>query len=154
MESLWTTGKRVRHSTFCVRFFTDTLSRNSSLYDTKCHRRGSSAWSHEVKNELGAQFQCRCLQEGRRQGVALYRWIFRRNLRLDSKDGRYRNCNSTIFPFSVFMLEVKIQKPGKYLFQFSLGGDVLDRRRWPMQWMNLKNYRDQSQVRLSRFLRC
>ena len=43
MEFVWTTGKLFWQSSPYVRFITDTLSRNSSLCDSKCHRRGSSA---------------------------------------------------------------------------------------------------------------
>ena len=43
MEFVWTTGKRFWQSTSSVRFITDTLSRNSSLYDSKCDRCSSSA---------------------------------------------------------------------------------------------------------------
>ena len=38
-----TSGKRFWQSTSYVRFITDTLSRNSSLYDSKCYRYDSSA---------------------------------------------------------------------------------------------------------------
>ena len=43
MESVWIAGKRFWQSTFNVRVITNTLVRNSSLYDTKCRRCGSSA---------------------------------------------------------------------------------------------------------------
>ena len=36
MEFVWTTGKRFWQATSYVRFITETLSRNSSLYDSKC----------------------------------------------------------------------------------------------------------------------
>ena len=41
-------GNRFCQSTFYVRFITDILSRNSSLYDTKCHRCDSSACLHRA----------------------------------------------------------------------------------------------------------
>ena len=44
---------------------------------------------------MGAQFQSRHLQEGRRPWEHNCRPIFRRILRLDSKDSKYRNCNWT-----------------------------------------------------------
>ena len=77
MEFVWDTGKRFWQSTFCVRFVTDTLSRNSSLCESKCHRCNPGAGeyrghlSREVKNELGARLQCRCLKEGRQPRILL-----------------------------------------------------------------------------------
>ena len=46
MEFVWDTGKRFWQSTFCVRFVTDILSRNSSLYESKCHRCNPDAGEH------------------------------------------------------------------------------------------------------------
>ena len=56
---------------------------------------GQGPLSQEMKNKIGAQFQCRLLQEGRRPWVHQYQWKFRRILWLDSKDSRYRTWNST-----------------------------------------------------------
>ena len=50
--------------------------------------------SQEMKIRIGAQFQCRHLQESHRPWIHFFRWIFRRILWLDSKDSRYRNFNS------------------------------------------------------------
>ena len=43
----------------------------------------------------------------------------------------------------IFDLEDKIQDPGEFLFRFSLGGYVMDQRkwRWSIQWMTLKSSR-------------
>ena len=46
---------------------------------------------HQV---IQGRFQCIHLQGGRRPQVHDFRWIFCRILWLDSKDSRYRNCNS------------------------------------------------------------
>ena len=43
MEFVWDTEKRFRQSTFYVRFVADTMSRNSSLFQSKCHRWNPSA---------------------------------------------------------------------------------------------------------------
>ena len=43
MEFVWDTGKRFWQSSFYVRFITDTLSRNSSPDESKCHRCNPSA---------------------------------------------------------------------------------------------------------------
>ena len=51
--------------------------------------------SQEMKIELGAQFQCRHFQEGRRPWVHEFQWIFRRIRWLISKDSKYRNFKST-----------------------------------------------------------
>ena len=48
-----------------------------------------------MTNKIEAQFQCRHLRQGRRLWVLHYRWNSSRNLWLDSKDNKYRNCNST-----------------------------------------------------------
>ena len=52
-------------------------------------------YAREMTNKIEAQFQCRHLQEGRRLWVLQYRWISRRIPWSDSKDSKYRNCNST-----------------------------------------------------------
>ena len=53
-------------------------------------------WDRDLfrKSELRAQFQCRHLQEGRRPQVHFF-WMFHRIHWLESKDSKYRNCNST-----------------------------------------------------------
>ena len=48
LEFVWTTRKRFWQSTHHVRFITDTLSRNFSLYDSKCYRCGSSAGKYKA----------------------------------------------------------------------------------------------------------
>ena len=82
-----------------------------------------------MKSELKAQFQCRCLREGCRPWVHVYRWIFRRILWFDSKDSKYRNFKSTSSLHLLhFRLEDKIQKSSDYLFWFSIGHYVMDQR--------------------------
>ena len=68
------------------------------MYDTKRDRNSSTSNGNRGlfrKSELREQFQCRCLQEGRRPLVHYFRSIFRRTPRLDSKNCKYRNCHST-----------------------------------------------------------
>ena len=51
----------------------------------------------QVKTDkIKEQFQCRHLRQGRWPRVLQYRWNYRRTTWSDSKDSKYRNCNSTI----------------------------------------------------------
>ena len=78
--------------------------RNSSFYDTRCYRIGSSAlWaqellSQEMKIELRAQFQCRHLQEGRRPWVHHCRWRFRHNSRVGQQRQQISELQFDKFP--------------------------------------------------------
>ena len=136
MESVWITVKRFCQSTFYVRVITNTLSMNSSLYDTKCYRCGSSAclYGHllqEVKNEFEAQSQCRhfFFRKGVDHEFLSVSGYSTKFLWLDSKDSRYRNCNSiNSLHFLHSYVEDKIQKTSDYLFLFSIGGFVMDQR--------------------------
>ena len=58
-------------------------------------QQGRRLFSQEMTNKIETQFECRDLQEGRRQWSQEYRWSFRRILWLDSKDSKCRNGNST-----------------------------------------------------------
>ena len=50
----------------------------------------------QVKTDkIKAQCQCRHLRQGRCLRVLQYRWNYRRTTWSDSKDSKYRNCNST-----------------------------------------------------------
>ena len=61
--------------------------------------------SQEVKNELGARPQCRCLKEGRQPWIFFCQWKYHRLQGLDSKDNRYRSFSSTnsLHPQRFFM---------------------------------------------------
>ena len=48
-----------------------------------------------MTDKIKAQFQCRHLHQGRRLWVLQYRWNYSRMKWSDSKDSRYRNCDST-----------------------------------------------------------
>ena len=79
-----------------------------------CGRRGRTNRKHNFNADI--------LREGRQ-----YRWKFRRTLWLDSKDRRYRNFSLTnSLLHHRIMLEDTIQKPGDYLFWFSLGSHIMD----------------------------
>ena len=53
----------------------------------------------QVKTDkIKAQFQCRHLRQGRRHRVLQHLWNYRRTTWSDSKDSKYRNCNSTNSP--------------------------------------------------------
>ena len=129
------------------------------MYDTKRDRSSSTSNRNRDlfrKSEFREQFQCRCLQEGRRTLVHYFQWIFRRTPWLERNDSKYRKCNSTnSLPFYFLVLEDKIQKPSAYLFWFSIGGHVTDQRSGDGRfiWMNW-NPRDWLRERIFQILRC
>ena len=101
MEFVWITGKHVLVINFLhlirpkiiIKEFTIVRHQERQVQFHK--RLGQGPLSNEMKSEWRAEFQCRHLHGGRRPWVHYFRWIFRRILWLDSKDSRYRNCNST-----------------------------------------------------------
>ena len=56
---------------------------------------GRRLFTQVKTDEIKAQFQCRHLQQDRRLRVLQCRWNYRRTTWSDSKDSKYRNCNST-----------------------------------------------------------
>ena len=117
---------------------------------------GRGLFSQKMTNKIERQFQCRHLQDGRRLWVRWCRWDFRRILWLDSKDSKYRNCNSTnsLIPnYSWF---------GRYDSQIRWLLVLIFHRkqccgskkwRWLIPWMSL-NPRDPFLERIFRILRC
>ena len=134
MEFVWDTGKRVWKSTSSDRFMTDTLSRNSSHFESKCYRWKPCAeeyretcrqkWRTKSRYYSNAEI-CRetvnheFFLSGRRT-TELYGW--------SAKTANLTSFISINSPFNVNMLEDKIQNPSKCLFRFSLGGYVMDQR--------------------------
>ena len=55
--------------------------------------KGKQVWQVET-DKIMAQFQCRLLRQDRWLPVLQYRWNYRRSTWSDSKDSKYRNCNS------------------------------------------------------------
>ena len=75
------------------RISSDDVQRNreAALGDPKQKKQ---VW--QVKTDkIMAQFQCRCLRQSRWLWILKVRLIFRRTAWSDSKDSKYRNCNST-----------------------------------------------------------
>ena len=73
----------------------------------------------------------------------------------DSKDCRYRSFRSiNLRSFIIFVLEVEIQKSGKFSFRFSLGSYVMDQRNGDGRFRMNFDRRDQLKVRISRILKC
>ena len=90
---------------------------------------GRGLFSQEKTNNIEAQFQCRHLQEGLRLWVRSYWWNYRRILWLDSKDSKFRSCNSTNSPVSIILcLENTIQKSSDFLLWFCIGSNVMEQR--------------------------
>ena len=55
---------------------------------------GRRLFSQEMTNKTEAQFQCRHLQESGQLRVPQHWWSFSRFLWLNSKDSKFRSCNS------------------------------------------------------------
>ena len=79
--------------------------------------------SRMVKNELEAQFQCRCLQEGRQPRILSHQRKFHRILWLYNKDCKYRSFSSIKSPTPSTFSCWKIR------FKNPIGCFAVDRRR-------------------------
>ena len=103
-----------------------------------------------------AQFQCQCLHQDRWQRILNIRLIFRRITWSDSKDSKYRNCNSTCsLSIIIFGEENKIQNTGLKWLGFSVGSFVMDPRSggcWFLGWA--ANPHDQYMEKIFLILRC
>ena len=125
-------------STSFVRLNTDTLSGNSSLYESRCHRFVSSAGKYRAtcrerwRTNWEARHQCRCLREGRQPWILSYQRKFHSILWLYSKDCRYRSLSSITSPhlqrFHVGRHDSKTQVSS--CSEFSLGSYVMDQSSW------------------------
>ena len=98
---IWITGKRVWYSTFYKLIHPEIIIKefiilwHQVLQYQSNKLQGRGHLSQEMKIHLGAQFQCRHLQESRRPWVHHCLWRFRRVPWLDNKDSKYLNLNST-----------------------------------------------------------
>ena len=117
-ESLWCDTRCYRTRNTKRDRISSTSNRNRDLFPKR--------WRAKIK----AQFQCRCLREGRRPWVRQYRWTFRRTPWLDSKDSNYRSCNSTKFPTPASFLcwKIRFRNQVTTFFSFSIGNFVMDQR--------------------------
>ena len=128
MEFVLTTGKRFWQST---RFITDTSSRNSQLHDSKCHRCDSSAGKYRATcREIGSTTT---MPMSERRPSTMNSFLpaeVPQNSMADQQRLQISELHFEKNPhtFNVFMLEGKIQKPSRFLFRFSLGGNVIDQR--------------------------
>ena len=108
---VWKTGKRFWQSTSCVRFITDTLSKNSSLYDWE-HDYNADVWMKAVNHEV---FFCQ--------------WKFHK---FYGSTAKITDIGASVWqmPHSIiiYVLGDKSQNPSKFLFRFSLGCHVMDQR--------------------------
>ena len=100
MEYIWITGfffgnqfSRFSHPEIIIKEFNLTMYKENLEQSHKLQ--GEGIFSQEMTNKIEAQFQCRHLQEGRRLWVLQYWSNFRWILCLNSKDSKYRKCNST-----------------------------------------------------------
>ena len=84
---------RFSHPEIIIKEFNLTMSKENLEQSHKLQ--GEGIFSQEMTNKIEAQFQCRHLQEGRRLWVLQYWSNFRWILCLNSKDSKYRKCNST-----------------------------------------------------------
>ena len=100
-----------------------------------------------------------CQQEGRQPWIPFCQRKFHRitwsvQQRLKISEPQFDKIAHT---FKVFMLEDKMQNPSKFLFRFSLGGNVMDQTkkwRWSIQWTIFKFIAINCRVRISRILKC
>ena len=167
MEFVWTTGKRFGQSTPYVRFITDTLSKNSSIYDSMCHRCGSAAvpvqictgWPVVRGEERFGSTTTMPMSERRpstmnsfspteipKNSIARQQRPQKSELQLDKFPT----------PSSFSWKKLRFKNPGEFFFSdFSLGSYVTDQRSGDGRfggWM--KNSFDQLRVRISRHLKC
>ena len=100
VESIWSTGKRCLVINFLRLIRPKIIFKEFIVLRHQVQQERfqcvlvQKLLSQEMKIKIEAQFQCRHLQEGRRSWVHYFQWIFRRTLWLDSKDSKFRNCNS------------------------------------------------------------
>ena len=130
----------------CVRFITNTSSRNSPLNRRQVLQvrfqctEVQGHLSQEMKNDLGAQFQMPMF--ARRPSImnSFLPADTPQNSVLDSKDSRYRSFSFTNSPHlqRVSCWKIRIKNLGNYLFRFSLGWLCYGSKkwRWSIQWMS------------------
>ena len=87
---------RLTHTEIILKEF--SLAHHKENKDQFHKLQGQGLTSQEMTNKIEAQFQCRHLRQSRRLRVLHYWWNFSRILWLDSRDSKYRNCNSTNSP--------------------------------------------------------
>ena len=94
-----------------------------------------------MTNKIETQFQCPHLQEDRRGIYFIDPGGVSAEFHGDSKDGKYRNCNSTNFLSTIiFGLEDTIQKSSDFLFWFSVGSIVVGQSSgdgWFIGWIKI-----------------
>ena len=131
----------LQENVFGNQFFTFDSPRiifSKNLIWRRAKKPGSSPWSRKDEDyshkwrqtKIKAQFQCRHLHQGRWQRDLQYWWIDRRTSWSDSKDCKYRNCNSTNSPIHNRSWCGKFDSKHKSLlvFWFSIGCYVVDQR--------------------------
>ena len=113
-------------------------------------------FSQELTNKVDTQYQCRHLQQGRRLRVLYYWWSFRRILWLDSKDSKFRSCNSTNSPIHNRSWFGKFDSKIKWLLVLNLRWKQCygsKKSRWLIHKTNW-NPRDPFLERIFQILRC
>ena len=85
--------------------------------------------SREVKNELGAQFRCLCLQGGRQPIFFLPAEVPQNSMAVQQRL-QISELQFDEFPTASSFLcwKMRFRNPGKFMFRFSLGGYVMDQR--------------------------
>ena len=149
MEFVWDTWKRFWQSTFCVRFVTDTFTLRIQVpqMQSRC-RWVQGHLSREVKNELGARLQCRCLKEGRQPRILeIPRISMTGQQSLQISELQFDRF-STPSTFSCWKLRFKTQVSPCSDFP-SEAMLWIKKWRWSIQWMNLY-HREQLRVLISR----
>ena len=129
MEFVWNTGKRFWQSTFHVPFITDTSPRNSSPYESKCHRCIPSAG----KCRETCRERWRTNSEHNTNADVSRKAVNHEFLLTSGNSTEFYGCTAKtanigssvrqiIHKFKVFMSEEKIQNPGEFLFRFPSEG--------------------------------
>ena len=129
MEFVWDTGKRFRQSTSSNRFFTDTLSRNSSPYESNPVQKSAGRPVAEGEEQIGSTMPMPSFVRKPSTINSFSPPEVPPNSMADQQRLQISELHRQNFhTFNIFMLEDKIQDPSKCLFQFSLGGNVMDQR--------------------------
>ena len=84
---------RLIHPEIILKEFNLTTCKDTEKQSLKPE--GRRLFTQVKTDKIKAQFQCRQLQQDRSLRVLQCRWNYRRTTCSDSKDSKYRNCNST-----------------------------------------------------------
>ena len=117
---------------------------------------GQRLFAQVMTGKIKAQFQCRHSQEGRCPWVLQYHWNYCRIFWSDSKDSKYRNCNSTnsIVHNHFWCGEYDSKIKWLSVLIFHRKPSYGSRKwRWSIQWTN-ENPRDRFQERTFQILTC